>query len=218
MTGLRDVLRALPVFEGELPSFDASSAPASPLELFTEWLHAAVDAGVPEPHAMTLATADAEGRPSSRVLILKDADEEGWQFATSARSPKGRELDGRPFAALSFHWPRLARQVRLRGPVASAGAERSAADFRARGADARAEALLGRQSHALISEAERRAALAEARSRLAAGPDLVAPDWTLYALRPETVEFWQGDRERHHTRLLYRRNTGGSWERGLLWA
>lgn len=146
----RDLLRALPVFAADLPHFDAGQTSADPVPLFTTWLLAALDAGVPEPHAMTLATVDGAGRPSTRVLICKDVGAAGhWYFASGAASRKGRELATAPGAALGFHWPQLGRQIRIRGTATSTGAERSAADFLARSPGARAESLAGRQSDVL---------------------------------------------------------------------
>lgn len=149
MTGsanLRQVLRDIEVFAGELPEFDPSNTPDIPVDLFIDWLLQALRAGVREPHAMTLATADAAGDPTARVPILKDVGPSGWQFASDAGSVKGRDLAARPIAALTFYWAPLARQVRVRGPVLREAPELCAADFLARGAGARAEALLGRQS------------------------------------------------------------------------
>ncbi|MEU8821224.1 pyridoxal 5'-phosphate synthase [Actinoplanes sp. NPDC048796] len=209
---MRDYLRALPVFAGELPSFDPSAAPARPDQLFIEWLMAAVDAGVREPHAMTLSTAGA----GARVLILKNVDEDGWQFAAHAASPKGRELARDPVAALTFYWSPQGRQIRVRGPVHPAPPERSAADFLARPPGSRAEASLGRQSQVLADRAVLDEAVAGARHRIDTDPDFVDPGWTLYTLAPDRVEFWQADKERKHTRLRYARTPSG-WTRDLLW-
>jgi hypothetical protein len=96
---VRDLLRGLPVFDRPLPAFDTESVPGEPSALFLSWLHEAIDAGVSEPHAMTLSTVDADGRPDARVLILKDIDADGWQFATATTSAKGAQLAGRPHAA-----------------------------------------------------------------------------------------------------------------------
>ncbi|MEV5607678.1 pyridoxal 5'-phosphate synthase [Streptomyces sp. NPDC052225] len=216
MDDLRQLLRGIAVFAGELPVFDPGATPATPAELFADWLLGALDAGVREPHAMTLSTAGEDGNPQARVLILKAVTADGWQFASDGGSVKARDLAARPYAALTFYWPQLARQVRVRGPVAPESAEASAADFRARGAGARAEALLGRQSRPLTDLAERDAAVSASQARLDADPDLVAPGWTLHTVRPESVEFWQGDKARRHTRLTYLRN-GDAWRKQLLW-
>jgi pyridoxamine 5'-phosphate oxidase len=213
---IRDLLRAIPAVAGPLPAFDPGAAPDDPVPLFLQWLAAAIDAGVPEPHAMTLSTADQAGRPSSRVLVCRDVDAAGaWYFGTGAASPKARELRANPHAALTFYWPQQGRQIRVRGTVAPAGAEASAADFRVRSAESRAEALTGRQSDVLADPAELETALQEARDRLAATPDLVG-DWTLYALTADEVEFWQADDQRRHTRVRYER-APSAWIRTRLW-
>ncbi|MYV57813.1 pyridoxal 5'-phosphate synthase [Streptomyces sp. SID3212] len=219
---LRETLRGLDVFAGELPSFQPHTAPSAPEQLFVDWLFEAVDAGVREPHAMTLSTVDPEGNPAARVLILKNVDADGWQFAVHAASPKGRDLAAHGRAALTFYWPELARQVRVRGPVVAEPPERSAADFLARSPEARAEALLGLQSGPLTSLAARDAATGASLERVEREPGLVAPEWTLYSLRAEEVEFWQGDRQRNHTRLQYTRGgevegEGEGWVKQLLW-
>jgi len=216
VSDLRALLRGLEVFSGDLPAFDTSHLPVDPHELFIDWLLAAVRDGVREPHAMTLSTADATGDPTARVLILKDVSPEGWQFASDSGSRKGRDLAARPAAALTFYWPGLARQVRVQGRVEPASAADSAADFLTRSRAARAEALLGRQSTPLPDPATRDEAVHAAAERIEADPGLVAPGWTLYTLRADRVEFWQGNQERRHSRAEYRCTDTG-WERGLLW-
>jgi pyridoxamine 5'-phosphate oxidase len=213
---IRARLRALPVFEQALPPFPVDEAPTGPAPLFWRWLLDAIEAGVREPHAFTLATSDATGRPTTRVLILKGLEHERWQFASGAGSRKGRELAATPFAAINVYWPTLGRQVRLRGRVEPAGAEASERDYLARSAGARAEALAGRSGDVLRDPAELDVALAEAGARIAAEPGLVAPSWTLWSLAPDEVEFLQADRERRHTRLRYLAEAGG-WRRETLW-
>ena len=128
----RTQLRALPDFPENLPSFDPAAAPQDPAELFRQWLSAALSAGVRQPHAFSLATADAAGQISSRMLILKDIDDDGWQFATSRSSRKGGELAVNPNAAMNFYWPELGRQIRVAGTAVQLSAEASAADWDAR--------------------------------------------------------------------------------------
>jgi pyridoxamine 5'-phosphate oxidase len=219
---VRDMLRRLRVFDTDLPRFQPDQTPADPLALFTEWLAAAIMAGVPEPHVMSLATSDADGHPSSRMLICRGVDPPGrWFFASSSTSRKGRELAACPHAALGFYWPRQGRQIRIRGQATAESAERSAADFLARSTESRVEGLVGHQSAILADPADQPAAITEARARIAADPDLVAPDWTLYGLLAEEVEFWQGDRDRQHIRLRYHRtggeHTGRQWAKERLW-
>ncbi|EFE68839.1 LOW QUALITY PROTEIN: pyridoxamine 5'-phosphate oxidase, partial [Streptomyces viridosporus ATCC 14672] len=173
-------------------------------------------AGQREPHTMSLATADADGLPDVRIVMLHGADADGWAFATHAHSRKGGHLAVRPYAALAFHWPALGRQVRLRGPVATAPAEEAQADLHARSTGALAAALTGRQSDLLGSVEELARASDEAWERARREPDAPAPSWTLYRLRPDEVEFFQGDARRRHVRLRYRR-TGEGWARELLW-
>ncbi len=170
----RQMLRALPDFPEVLPDFDPASAPADPVELFRLWLDEALAAGVPQPSACSLATADEQGRPSSRMLILKNIDAEGWHFATSRESRKGHELAANPHAALNFFWQQQGRQVRVAGDVVELSAEASAADWRGRpGADGSENA-----------NNENR-------------------DWQLYAIRPREIEFWQARHDRRHIRHRY---------------
>ncbi|WP_433296900.1 pyridoxine/pyridoxamine 5'-phosphate oxidase [Pseudonocardia sp. CA-142604] len=209
-------LRRLPSLAGPLPVFDPDAAPPDPDLLFAEWLAAAVDAGVVEPHAMTLSTVDPSGRPTARVLILKYLDAGHWAFASGSESRKGKELANTPWAALTFYWPSLGRQVRVRGLVSVANAEDSAADFMARSAGARGVGLLGNQSEPVASLAERDRALDASTELAIAEPAHVAPGWTVYRLEADEVEFWQGEERRRHVRLVYTR-AGDGWRRGLLW-
>ncbi|MCC3292794.1 MULTISPECIES: pyridoxal 5'-phosphate synthase [unclassified Arthrobacter] len=126
-------LRALPDFPVNLPDFDPSAGPQDPAELFREWLSGALAAGVRQPHAFSLATADGGGHVSSRMLILKDIDDDGgWQFATARTSRKGGELAENPNAAMNFYWPELGRQIRVAGAVVELSRQASAADWDAR--------------------------------------------------------------------------------------
>lgn len=214
---LRELLRSQKVFPEGMPHFDPEAAPDDPVTLFLRWLEAAIQDAVPAPHAMTVATADDRGRPSSRVLICKDVDGGGcWYFASSAASGKGRDLAVNPGAALSFFWPQQGRQIRIRGTAVPAGEQASAADFLARPPASRAEGLVGRQSEPLDDPAELDRAFRQAHDRVMADPGLVAPGWTLYALTADEVEFWQGDPERRHIRLQYQR-AGDGWTQRLLW-
>ncbi|CAL9486533.1 pyridoxine/pyridoxamine 5'-phosphate oxidase [Streptomyces sp. enrichment culture] len=220
MSDLPQLLRSLRVWDPavtELPPFDPADAPGDPLELFTRWFAEAVAAGEREPHTVSLATADAEGLPDVRVVMLHGADADGWAFATHADSRKGRQLAARPQAALVFYWPVLGRQVRLRGPVAVAPAQEALADLHARSTGALAAALTGRQSAELDSPEELARASAAAWERAEREPDAPVASWTLHRLRPAEVEFFQGEARRRHVRLAYRRTADGGWERRLLW-
>lgn len=130
-------LRALPALTGAAPPLDVGALPDAPEELFRIWIADAAAAGVPEPHAATLATVDADGIPDARMLILKGLDERGWAFAGPRSSRKGTQLAARPAAALGFWWQPVVRAVRVRGTVQEATPEESAADLAARSAAAR---------------------------------------------------------------------------------
>jgi pyridoxamine 5'-phosphate oxidase len=214
--GGRSYLRTLPVLVGTGPGFDTDDAPADPVSLFVTWLQHAVGAGVPEPHAMTLSTVDAQGLPQARVLILKAVDVTGWHFAVSSVSRKGRDLASHPAAALTFYWPALIRQVRITGAVVSDGAKVSADDFLARPLGSRAMALTLRQSQPLGDVAELDAEIEKAYDKLDDDPDLVPDEWVSYAVRPSEVEFWEGAADRRHRRLSYYR-VGERWDRSQLW-
>lgn len=211
-------LHSLRVWDGPLPGFDPDAAPAEPLALFREWFLHAAAAGQPEPHTMSLATVDADGRPDVRTLMLHDADGHGWHFASHATSAKGRQLAGHPDAALGFYWPAVARQVRIRGRVTARGPQESRADLAVRSRGALAAALTGRQSEVLDSVDELRRVSEAAWERAGSEPDAPAPTWTRYVLDPTEVEFFQGDPARRHIRLRYRRSPGATaWTRELLW-
>ena len=215
----RTFLRTQRVWDTELPAFDPATAPAEPLPLFHRWFIEAVTAGQAEPHTMTLATADERGRPDVRTLMLHDADERGWHFASHATSRKGRQLAARPDGALGFYWPSQGRAVRLRGRVLTGSPEESSAGLHARSTGALASALVGRQSDVLGSEEELARASRAAWERARDEPDAEAATWTAYVLVPDEVEFFQGDAHRRHVRLRYRREEGArpSWVRELLW-
>jgi pyridoxamine 5'-phosphate oxidase len=218
-TDLHELLRSLRVWDPgvtSLPPFDPDTAPAEPLPLFTTWFAEAVAAGQTEPHTMSLATADEEGLPDVRTVMLHGADADGWSFATHVTSRKGGQLAARPYAALGFYWPVLGRQVRVRGPVTAAPSEEGQADLHARSTGALAAALTGQQSEVLASLDELARTSLAAWERAQHEPDTPVPSWTLYRVRPDEVEFFQGDARRQHVRLLYRRGEDG-WAKQLLW-
>ncbi|MEU3599814.1 pyridoxal 5'-phosphate synthase [Streptomyces sp. NPDC006798] len=213
----RALLHAQRVWAHPLPSFDPAGAPDAPLPLFHRWFAEAVAAGQPEPHTMSLATAgEGDGAPDVRIVMLHDADERGWHFATHSTSTKGRQLAARPEAALCFYWPTRARQIRIRGRVEALGATESLADLHARSTGALAAALTGRQSAPLPDLAALAEASRAARLRAESHPDAPVPTWTRYALTPEEVEFFQGDAARRHVRLRYE-GPAPAWTRTLLW-
>lgn len=217
--GFLDLLHAQRVWDIDLPVFDPDAVPAAPLPLFHAWFAEAVAAGQTEPHTMSLATVDAEGRPDVRTVMLHDADERGWHFATHRTSAKGRQLTARPHAALGFYWAAQGRQVRVRGPVTACPPAESRADLHARSTGALASALVGRQSEVLGSYEELIRASDLARERARTEPDAEVASWTRFVVEPREVEFFQGDAGRRHVRLRYVARVGraDTWDRELLW-
>ncbi|GIG40128.1 pyridoxine/pyridoxamine 5'-phosphate oxidase [Cellulomonas phragmiteti] len=213
---MRQLLRSLPALSGTAPAFDPEAAPDDPLELFSAWFATAVEHRVPEPHAATLATADADGRPSARVLVLKDVGPDGFAFATDARSAKASDLAANPRAALGFWWQPVLRQVRVEGTARHLGVEASADDYLARSPASRAAAAGVRPGEPLTSVDELRAAMSDARARIDADPAFVLPSWQAWLVVPDVLEFWQGSPDRAHVRLVYRRDAD-RWSHGLVW-
>jgi len=185
-----------------------------PVGQFNAWLAEAREAGVPLPEAMTLATADASGRPSARMLLLKGADEIGFTFFTGYESRKGRELEENPRAAIVVYWNELGRQVRVEGPVRRLSAEESDAYFETRPARSRAAAAASRQSEPIASREELEA---EFERLLAEHGDAVPrPErWGGYVLEPETIELWEHRDDRLHDRFRFTRE-GNGWRRERL--
>jgi pyridoxamine 5'-phosphate oxidase len=183
---------------------------------FEEWLARARQAGLREPTAMALATADAQGRPSVRMVLLKGADERGFVFYTNLESRKGRQLSARPWAALGFYWDPLARQVIVEGGVEPVSAAEADAYWGSRPRESRIGGWASLQSRPLESREvlERRVEEAEAKYKGGAVPR--PPHWAGYRVVPERIEFWEGRPGRLHERLLYER-PGGLWRKGLLY-
>ena len=194
------------MFVGDEPAFELKDVPSTPLALFERWLSEAIDGGVLQPHAMTLATAG----PQARTLILKDVDARGFWFSASDDSPKGRALGADRHVALLFYWRELGRQVRVEGVAVRGTPEQNAADFLERSPSARAGVLAGHQS-APVDRVE--LDLETARARAEAGD--VADDWVTWCVEPRSVEFWQAEASREHTRLRYEHGPNG-WERHRL--
>ncbi|GAA1936021.1 pyridoxine/pyridoxamine 5'-phosphate oxidase [Kitasatospora viridis] len=216
---LRELLYAHPAMARELPpAFDTAAVPDGPGELFADWLIGALRDGVPDAQTAVLATTGLDGAPDGRVVALRELDPEPglWWFHADARSPKGRQLAADPRAALTFYWPALGRQVRVRGTVEAAPVERTAAAFRELSPKSRTAALVGRQSEPLAGPERFDRAWREADRELAGQPELVVAEYRQYGVRAVEVEFWQGSFDRRHQRLAYRR-AGEGWRRELLW-
>lgn len=198
----------------ELDELDEASSASEPLVQFKQWLDHALDSQLPEPNAMTVATVGADGRPSTRIVLIKGVDERGIVWFTNYDSRKGRELAVHPYAALQFHWVELERVVRIEGRVEKVSAEESDAYYNSRPLDSRLGAWASPQSQVISSRAVLVANAAKAAVQHGLKPSR-PPHWGGYRLVPEAWEFWQGRKSRLHDRLRYRLEDG-RWVRERL--
>jgi pyridoxamine 5'-phosphate oxidase len=179
---------------------------------FGDWFASAVAAGLPEPNAMTLATVDTSGRPSARTVLLRGYDERGFVCYTNLRSRKGTEALANPYASLVFCWLPLHRQVVVRGEVSEVTREETEAYFAHRPRGAQLSAWASPQSQVVPSRRELEERYAEMADRFPEDSPVPAPPhWGGLRIVPETVEFWQGRRDRLHDRVRFRRVSGGIW-------
>jgi pyridoxamine 5'-phosphate oxidase len=187
----------------------------NPIAQFAKWFDEALKAEVPEANAMSVATVGDDGRPSSRILLIKDFDARGFTWYTNYASRKGRELQAHPFAALLFHWIPLERQVRIEGRVERVPADESDAYFAVRPLKSRLGAIASSQSEPIGSRAALEQRFAQAEAEYGDAPARPA-HWGGYRLIPDSIEFWQGRPSRLHDRIRYLLQPDGGWKRERL--
>ena len=196
---------------------DAFGDEAEPLPLFKSWYAEAERTDPINPTAFALATADASGKPSVRMLLLKGADENGFAFYTNLNSLKAAELRENPHASMCFHWKNLRRQIRISGPVTPVSDAEADAYFASRDHASRVGAWASLQSSSMVSRAELQQRLAELQAEYPEGSEVPRPPhWSGWRLEPGEVEFWLHGDDRLHERLLYRKTADG-WERSILY-
>jgi len=198
----------------ERAELDESAAAERPLVQFETWLQQAIDAQLPEPNAMTLATVGADGRPSTRIVLIKGVDDRGIVWYSNFNSRKGQEIAGNPMAALQFHWVELERVVRIEGPVERVSDAEADAYFASRPLDSRIGAWASPQSQVISSRGVLVAQAARYAAQFALSPPR-PPHWGGFRLLPDRWEFWQGRKSRLHDRLRYRL-IDGRWLRERL--
>jgi pyridoxamine 5'-phosphate oxidase len=193
-------------------SIDEQTVDRDPMPLFQRWLHEARAVGINLAEAMTLATATPDGKPSARLVLLKQADEHGFVFFTNYNSMKARELDSNPQAALVFYWPQLERQVRVEGKVERTSTAESDAYFKTRPRESQIGAVASPQSEVIASRAALQARADQIENSYE-GREVDRPEhWGGYRLHPERIEFWKGRPGRLHDRISYNREMDGSWK------
>jgi pyridoxamine 5'-phosphate oxidase len=196
-------------------SLDERDVADDPIQQFTRWFEEALKAEVNEPNAMGVSTVDEHGRPSSRIVLVKQFDARGFTWYTNYDSQKGQQLDSNPFAALLFFWSELERQVRIEGRVERTTAEESDKYFNSRPLKSRLSAIASHQSAPIASRAELEHNYEDVARQVGEAPQR-PPHWGGFRLVPERIEFWQGRRSRFHDRIVYTRQEDGSWTRQRL--
>ena len=182
-----------------------------PIKQFSNWFTAAIEAGIHDVNAMSLGTAEPDGKPSVRVVLLKGFDQEGFVFFTNYESEKGKHLEANPYAALAFYWIELDRQIRVSGKTQKTSREESQAYFHSRPVGSQLSAWASRQSEVIDARRVLDARMAEMTERFGDKSIPLPPHWGGYRLKPEIIEFWQGRPNRLHDRFRYTLQADGSW-------
>jgi pyridoxamine 5'-phosphate oxidase len=192
-----------------LEGLDEKTIDRDPIRQFQTWFNDAIEAKLPLPEAMTLATATPDGKPSARMVLLKQVDNDGFVFFTNYKSAKAEQLDANPYAALVFYWARLDRQVRVEGSVVRTSAQESRDYFKTRPRESQIGAWASAQSE-VISGREVLEERARELETLYGDRDIDCPEhWGGYRLTPERIEFWNSRIGRLHDRILYERDSTG---------
>jgi pyridoxamine 5'-phosphate oxidase len=182
-----------------------------PIKQFSNWFTAAIEAGIRDVNAMSLATAGPDAKPSVRILLLKGFDQDGFVFFSNYESGKGKQLDANPYAAMAFYWIELDRQIRISGKVERTSREESQIYFHSRPIGSQLGAWASRQSEVLDARRVLAARMAEMAERFGDGPVPLPPHWGGYRLKPDAFEFWQGRPNRLHDRFRYTLEPDGGW-------
>lgn len=190
---------------------DESNIEKNPFKLFEQWFNIALKSGILEPNAMTLATADNLGKPSARIVLLKDLTQRGFVFFTNYKSRKGDQLNENPFAALVFWWDKLERQIRIEGKVEKLSKKDSDIYFNSRPRGSQLGAVISRQSEVIPNYNFLKNEFLEFKKGIK-GKKIIRPNyWGGYLLKPELIEFWQGRENRLHDRIRYTKKKSKSW-------